>query len=93
VVQVHSLRRGAAEALEAIIHGDHRSSRVVGKRIEDIALPEGVRIGCIVRGDQVIMAHHDTVVQTDDHVVLFIADRRHVDQVERLFLGETAGRR
>jgi trk system potassium uptake protein TrkA len=46
-----------------------------------------------VRGDQVIMAHHDTVVQTDDHVVLFIADRRHVDQVERLFLGETAGRR
>jgi trk system potassium uptake protein TrkA len=93
VVQVHSLRRGAAEALEAIIHGDHRSSRVVGQRIEDISLPEGARIGCIVRGDQVIMAHHDTVVQADDHVVLFIADRRHVDQVERLFLGETAGRR
>jgi trk system potassium uptake protein TrkA len=93
VVQVHSLRRGAAEALEAIIHGDQRSSRVVGKRIEDIALPEGARIGCVVRGDEVIMAHHDTVVQADDHVVLFITDRRHVDQVERLFLGETSGRR
>jgi trk system potassium uptake protein TrkA len=93
VVQVHSLRRGAAEALETIIHGDHRSSRVVGKRVEDIALPEGAKIGCIVRGDDVIMAHHDTIVQADDHVVLFITDRRHVDQVERLFLGETAGRR
>jgi len=93
VVQVHSLRRGAAEALETIIHGDHRSSRVVGKKIEDIALPEGARIGCIVRDDEVIMAHHDTVVQADDHVILFITDRRHVDQVERLFLGETAGRR
>jgi trk system potassium uptake protein TrkA len=93
VVQVHSLRRGAAEALETIIHGDHRSSRVVGQRIEDIALPEGAKIGCIVRGDDVIMAHHDTIVQADDHVVLFITDRRHVDQVERLFLGETAGRR
>jgi trk system potassium uptake protein TrkA len=93
VVQVHSLRRGAAEALETIIHGDHRSSRVVGKRVEDIALPEGAKIGCIVRGEEVIMAHHDTVVQADDHVVLFITDRRHVDQVERLFLGETAGRR
>ena len=93
VVQVHSLRRGAAEALETIIHGDDRSSRVVGKRVEDIALPEGAKIGCIVRGEDVIMAHHDTVVQADDHVVLFITDRRHVDQVERLFLGETAGRR
>jgi trk system potassium uptake protein TrkA len=93
VVRVHSLRRGAAEALEAIIHGDNRSSRVVGKRIEDIKLPEGAAIGCIVRGDEVIMAHHDTVVQADDHVVLFITDRRHVEQVERLFLGETLGRR
>jgi trk system potassium uptake protein TrkA len=93
VVQVHSLRRGAAEALETIIHGDTRRSRVVGQRVEDIVLPEGAKIGCIVRGEEVIMAHHDTVVQADDHVVLFITDRRHVDQVERLFLGETAGRR
>jgi trk system potassium uptake protein TrkA len=93
VVRVHSLRRGAAEALEAVIHGDHRSSRVVGKRVEEISLPEGTSIGCIVRGEQVLMAHHDTVVQADDHVVLFITDRRHVDDVERLFLGETAGRR
>jgi trk system potassium uptake protein TrkA len=93
VVRVHSLRRGAAEALEAIIHGDHRSSRVVGKRVEDIRLPDGASIGCIVRGEEVIMAHHDTVVQADDHVILFITDRRHVEQVERLFLGETVGRR
>ena len=93
VVQVHSLRRGAAEALEAIIHGDERSSRVVGHRVEEIVLPESARIGCIVRGDEVIMAHHDTVIQADDHVVLFITDRRHVDQVEKLFLGVTAGRR
>lgn len=93
VVRVHSLRRGAAEALEAIIHGDQRSSRVVGKRIEDIKLPEGASIGCLVRGEQVIMAHHDTVLQADDHVILFITDRRHIEQVERLFLGETLGRR
>jgi trk system potassium uptake protein TrkA len=90
VVRVHSLRRGAAEALEAIVHGDERNSKVVGKKIEDIKLPEGTRIGCIVRGDQVIMAHHDTTVQADDHVILFIPDRRHVEQVERLFLGETS---
>jgi trk system potassium uptake protein len=87
VVRVHSLRRGAAEALEAIVHGDERSSRVVGKRVEEIKLPDGASIGAIVRREQVIMAHHDTVVQCDDHVILFLSDRRHVEAVERLFLG------
>ncbi|HEX7416582.1 MAG TPA: Trk system potassium transporter TrkA [Steroidobacteraceae bacterium] len=85
VVRVHSLRRGSAEALEAIVHGDERSSRVVGRRVEQIPLPEGTLIGAIVREHQVIMAHHDTLVQCDDHVILFLTDRRHVEQVERLF--------
>lgn len=89
VVRVHSLRRGAAEALEAIVHGNRQNSKVIGRRIEEIKLPEGTRIGCIVRGEQVLMAHHDTTVEENDHVILFIPDRRHVDQVEKLFLGET----
>jgi trk system potassium uptake protein TrkA len=86
VVRVHSLRRGAAEALEAVVHGDENSSRVVGRRVEQIILPEGTSIGAIVRGEEVIMAHHDTVVQADDHVILFLSDRRHLEAVERLFL-------
>jgi trk system potassium uptake protein len=86
VVRVHSLRRGAAEALEAVVHGDENSSRVVGRRVEQIILPEGTSIGAIVRGEEVMMAHHDTVVQADDHVILFLSDRRHLEAVERLFL-------
>jgi len=86
VVKVHSLRRGAAEALEAIAHGSEQSSRVVGRRVEEIPLPEGASIGAVVRGDEVIMAHHDTVVQTDDHVIVYLSDRRHVEAIERLFL-------
>jgi trk system potassium uptake protein TrkA len=86
VVRVHSLRRGAAEALEAIVHGEEGSSRVVGKKVEEIRLPEGTSIGAVVRGEDVIMAHHDTVVQADDHVILFLSDRRHLEAVERLFL-------
>jgi trk system potassium uptake protein TrkA len=86
VVRVHALRRGAAEALEAIVHGDERSSRVVGKMVADIPLPEGASIGAVVRGDEVIMAHHDTLVRSDDHVILFLADRRHLEAVEQLFL-------
>ena len=86
VVRVHSLRRGAAEALEAVVHGDENSSRVVGRRVEEIPLPDGTSIGAIVRGEEVMMAHHDTVVQADDHAILFLSDRRHLDAVERLFL-------
>jgi trk system potassium uptake protein len=89
VVRVHALRRGAAEALEAIVHGDERSSRVVGRTVGEIALPEGASIGAIVRADEVIMAHHDTRVLADDHVILFLADRRHLEAVERLFLRST----
>jgi len=86
VVRVHALKRGAAEAIEAIVHGDERSSRVVGKMVGQIPLPEGASIGAVVRGEEVIMAHHDTLVRADDHVILFLADRRHLEAVERLFL-------
>jgi trk system potassium uptake protein TrkA len=85
VVRVHSLRRGAAEALEVIVHGVQGEGRVIGKRIEDIPLPEGTTIAAIARGDDVLIAHHDTVIHRDDHVILFLTDRRHVEAVERLF--------
>jgi trk system potassium uptake protein TrkA len=85
VVEVHSLRRGAAEAIEAIAHGDKGSSKVVGRAIEDIALPKGTNIGAIVRGDEVIIAHDDTRIESEDHVVLFLQDKRRVAEVEKLF--------
>jgi len=85
VVMVHSLRRGAAEAIEAVAHGDHKSSRVVGRSIDEIKLPRGVTIGAVVRGEDVIIAHHDTVIKTDDHVILFLSDKKCIQEVERLF--------
>jgi trk system potassium uptake protein len=86
VVRVHALKRGAAEALEAVVHGDERSSRIVGRSVAQVPLPEGASIGAVVRGDEVIMAHHDTLILADDHVILFLADRRHLEAVERLFV-------
>ncbi|MCH7980466.1 MAG: Trk system potassium transporter TrkA [Proteobacteria bacterium] len=85
VVKVHSLRRGAAEAIEAIAHGSEAQSHVVGRKIEEINLPKGSAIVALVRNDQVIMAHHDTVINTDDHVILFMTDRRKIEQIEMLF--------
>jgi trk system potassium uptake protein TrkA len=85
MVRIHSLRRGRAEAIEAIARGNRSDSRVVGRSIEQIALPKGATINVIVRGNEVLEAHHDTVVQADDHLILFVTDRRQIQQVERLF--------
>ncbi len=85
VAAVHSLRRGAAEAIEAVAHGDAGSSDVVGKRIEEIRLPRGTTIGAIVRGEEVVMAHHDTVIEPEDHVILFLVDKTRLADVEKLF--------
>jgi trk system potassium uptake protein TrkA len=85
VVAVHSLRRGAAEAIEAIAHGDRDNSKVVGRSIEEVPLPDGVTIGAIVRGEDVLMAHHDLVVESNDHIIMFVTDRSRIPDVEELF--------
>jgi len=85
VAVVHSLRRGAAEAIEAIAHGDNKTSKVVGRMIDEIPLPPGTTIGAIVRGDEVIIAHHDSVIEEDDHVIMFLVDKNRIVDVERLF--------
>ena len=85
VVNVHSLRRGAAEALEAIAHGDVNSSKVVGRTVEELKLPKGTSIGAVVRGEEVLIAHHDTVIESEDHVIMFLVDKRQIADVEKLF--------
>ena len=84
-IAVHSLRRGAAEAIETIAHGDATSSSVVGRRIEEILLPSGTRVGALLRNQEVIIPHHDTVIEAEDHVILFVIDKKHIRDVERLF--------
>ena len=84
-IAVHSLRRGAAEAIETIAHGDATSSSVVGRRIEEISLPSGTRVGALLRNQEVIIPHHDTVIEAEDHVILFVIDKKHIRDVERLF--------
>lgn len=85
VVAVHSLRRGRAEAIEAIAHGDETSSRVVGRGVRDLPLPPGTEIGAILRDNEVLIAHNDTVIESEDHVILFMVDKKYIPEVERLF--------
>ena len=85
IVNAYSLRKGAAEAIEAIAHGDEKTSKVVGRAISEIKLPPGTTIGAIVRGHEVMIAHDDTMLQADDHVILFLVDKKYIREVERLF--------
>ena len=85
VVAVHSLRRGAAEALEAVVHGDRESCRLTGRRVEEIELPAGATIGAVVRAGEVLMAHHDTRIEAEDHVIVFVTDKKTLPRVEKLF--------
>ena len=82
---VYSLRRGAAEAIEIVAKGDEQSSKVVGQKISALKLPPGTTIGAIVRDDEVIIAHSNTIIREEDHVVLFLVDKSHVSHVEKLF--------
>lgn len=85
ISNVYSLRRGAAEAIEAIANGDSMTSKVVGRRIMDIKLPPGATIGAIVRDNDVLIAHDKTEIKTGDHVILFLIDKKHIGDIERLF--------
>ncbi len=85
VVAVHSLRKGAAEALEAVAHGDKDTSKVVGRRIAELKLPEGATIGAIVRASEVLIADADLMIEPEDHIIMFLADKNKVSDVERMF--------
>lgn len=85
MARIHSLRNGAAEAIEVVVHGDASTSKVIGKQLKDINLPPGTTIGGIIRGKQVIIAHRDILVEHEDHIILFVTDKRNINDVERLF--------
>lgn len=84
-VSAHSLRRGAAEAMEIIVHGDNKSSKVVGRCVADIKSPPGSTLAALVRDGKVVPVHGNTVVQSDDHCIVFVVDKKHQREIEQLF--------
>ena len=85
---VHSLRRGAAEALEFIVHGDVNNSKVVGKEIGNLVMPVGTTVAALVRDSEVIIAHHDVIIKNNDHVIVVVINKNKTKSVEKLFAAE-----
>ena len=67
-----------------IVRGDRRTSRVVGRSLDELDLPEATTIGGIVRGDKLLIAHHDIIIEPGDHLILFVMDKRQMPQVDAL---------
>ena len=87
-VKAFTLRRGAAEAMEVIVHGSENSSKIIGKRLIDVDWPKDITIGCIVRDKEVLFAHRDLVIEAEDHVILFLTDRSRAAEITQMFSPE-----
>ena len=85
IKNVASLRHGMAEAIELVVHGDATSSNVVGRTIGELKLPLGSMIGAILRRNEVIMSRRQVVIEENDRVVVYISDKKHVPEIEKLF--------
>ncbi|MBE2896999.1 Trk system potassium transporter TrkA [Pasteurellaceae bacterium HPA106] len=85
IKNVALLRRGNAEAVEVIAHGDKTTSHVVGRKLVDIKLPSTCILGAILRNNEVIIAKDNTIIEDGDHVVLFLNDKKQIPDVEKLF--------
>ena len=86
VVKVHSLRRGAAEAIETIVKpSENGKDDVIGKELGNINLPLGATIGAIIRKNKAKIAHDDVKLRENDHVILFLTDKKLLPQIKDIF--------
>ena len=84
-VKAVTLRRGAAEAMEMVVHGSENTSEIIGKRLVDIPWPDDITVGAIIRNEEVIIAHRDTIIEAEDHVIFFLTDPNSASKVAELF--------
>ena len=90
VTAAYTLRHGIAEALEIVAHGAKENSKVVGRTLSRIKLPEGCRFAAVLRESEdgvqkVLIPEEDVVLESEDHVIVFIPNRRLITKIERLF--------
>ena len=85
-MKVHSLQHGKAEAIEIVVHGNEKTSEVVGVQIKDLPLPKDVVVGAIVRNDELLMGSKKLVIEEGDHVLMVLMDVGKIHEVETLFL-------
>lgn len=84
IIQAHTLRHGSVEVAEVVVHGERRYSKMIGRRIDNIPLPFGCRVGAVIRDNLALIASEETVIESGDHLVLFIFEKSAIPTLERL---------
>lgn len=85
VKNVYSLRSGNSEAMEIVAHGSKESSNVIGKKVKELDLPQGVSVSAIIRDGASFIIADEMTVKDGDHIIIFLTDRTRVREIERLF--------
>ena len=84
VVKVHSLGFGEAELLEIIIHGDSKTSKVVGKKVSELELPSGCRIGAVYRQGKIILLNEDLNIKSNDRLIIYLLHKKDFSKLAKL---------
>ena len=74
-----------AEAIEGVVHANEYTSELFGKSLKEIPLPEGASIGAVVRHGELLMPDSDVELCINDHLIIFLANKDMVSEVEVFF--------
>ncbi len=81
IANMYTFRQGNAEALELIVHGGKQQSKLIGKEINQIVFPKGIEIGAVARSGKIFIGQN-TVIEENDHLIFFVADKKKIVQLE-----------
>src|SRR5699024_9087734 len=84
IVNVTVLRRGVAEVIESVAHGNTRTSQVIGRELKQLIVLQGVIIGAVSRHGEVLIGDEELMIEENDHVILFLQDKEYIAEVEKL---------
>lgn len=85
IVTVHSLRHGNAEAVEMIAHGDHKTSNIVGRELAYLNKKPGLCVAALIRNGVLLLPKNDILIESQDHLILFISDKKRIKDLEQFF--------
>jgi len=87
VASVSLLLGGRGEVIEVIAR---ESMPYIGKPLHKLHLPQGILVGAIVRGNQVIIPKGSSQIEVGDRIILF-AHEDDIQELKILFINERVG--
>ena len=81
IENVYSILNGDFEVIEADVI---ETSELINKELKNSDLPEEIRIGAVLRNNEIIIPRSNFIFKKDDKIV-FLAKKDQLETVENLF--------